>query len=85
MASSQKDRDHNEIREWVEQRGGRPARVTGTGGLLRIDFGEQDEKLEPITWEEFFEKFDESEITLLHETRPEGRFNKLVRGADESA
>jgi len=35
--------DHETIRRWVEERGGWPARVKGTGndddpGLLRIDF-----------------------------------------------
>ena len=36
--------DHDEIRSWVEERGGRPATIAGTpkkgeeAGLLRIDF-----------------------------------------------
>ena len=29
--------DHDEIREWVEERGGHPAKVKGTE-LLRIDY-----------------------------------------------
>ncbi|MDQ3890665.1 MAG: hypothetical protein M3312_08990, partial [Actinomycetota bacterium] len=58
--------DHDEIRRWVEERGGRPASVKGTGdgddaGILRIDFpGVGDEtSLEEIGWDEFFEKFEE--------------------------
>jgi hypothetical protein len=74
--------DHEEIRRWVEQRGGRPARVKGTGGedagLLRIDFGEDDESLETIDWEEWFETFDGSGLAFLYEDEPESRFNKLV-------
>ena len=41
--SSKTTTDHEEIRRWVEARGGRPACVRGTGGrgdtgMLRIDF-----------------------------------------------
>ena len=32
MASATPVTDHDEIREWVESRGGRPACVKGTGG-----------------------------------------------------
>lgn len=76
--------DHAVIRKWAEERGGKPARVKGTGdaedpGLLRLDFGEPEEGLEPITWEEFFAKFDESGLALLYENEPQNRFSKLVR------
>jgi hypothetical protein len=53
--------DHETIRRWVEERGGRPARVKGTAkgddpGLLRIDYPgfSGEETLEPISWEEWF-------------------------------
>ena len=76
--------DHETIRKWAEARGGSPARVKGTGdskdvGLLRLDFGEPEESLEPITWDEFFEKFEESELALLYQDEPDNRFSKLVR------
>jgi len=76
--------DHNEIRRWAERRKGRPARVKGAlnGGILRIDFGEQEEGLEPISWEEFFVIFDHNKLLFLHQdTTAEGslsRFNKFV-------
>jgi hypothetical protein len=75
--------DHETIRKWAEERDGRPARVKGTGdakdaGLLRLDFGKPEESLEAISWEEFFEKFDESELAFLYEDEPDNRFNKLV-------
>ncbi len=80
--------NHDEIRRWVEKRGGRPATVKGTGngeaGILRIDFpgrGE-DEQLEPISWEDFFDKFEESNLAFVYqETTSDGdesRFSKLV-------
>ena len=81
--------DHNLIRRWVEERGGQPACVRGTGdgddvGLLRIDFpgGMGAESLQPISWDEFFDKFDERKLAFLHHqpTRDGGRsyFNKLI-------
>ena len=76
--------DHDAIRKWAEARNGRPARVKGTGdaedaGLLRLDFGEPEESLEEITWEDFFKTFEESKLAFLYEDEPENRFNKLVR------
>src|SRR5688572_30027283 len=65
--------DHNLIRQWVEERGGQPACVRGTGdtddvGLLRIDFPGYTgaESLQPISWDEFFEKFDQRKLAFLH-------------------
>jgi hypothetical protein len=60
----------------------RPGWGTGDAkeaGLLRLDFGKPEESLEAISWEEFFEKFDESELVFLYEDEPDSRFNKLVR------
>ena len=76
--------DHEVIRAWAEARGGRPARVKGTGGkedagLLRLDFGEPEENLETIEWEEFFDTFEESGLAFVYDDGPESRFGKLVR------
>jgi hypothetical protein len=78
--------DHDEIREWVEARGGHPATVEGTergseaAGLLRIDFpGYSGEgTLMPIDWDEFFEKFEEERLAFLHDPKPRSRFNKFI-------
>jgi len=75
--------DHEEIRRWVEERDGNPARVEGTN-LLRIDYpgfsGEQ--RLEQISWDEFFEVFDENNLVFLYQenTKDGGksRFSKFV-------
>ena len=51
--------------------GGLPAAVKRTGGsheagLLRIDFpGYGDDELERISWDDFFQKFDERGLALL--------------------
>ena len=83
--------DHDEIRRWAEARGGRPAAVEGTGsgsdpGILRIAFPgapeSDDEALEDISWEEWFDAFDANELALVYQEQTaegeESRFNKLV-------
>ncbi len=81
--------DHEEIRKWAEDRGGHPACVKGTGGkndvgMIRIDFPgfSGEESLQPISWEDWFDKFEERELSLVVENQsPKGdktRFNKLI-------
>ena len=81
--------NHEEIRRWAEAREDRPGSVRGTGssddvGLLRIDFpgGAGEDKLEPISWEEFFEKFEEKKLAFLYQENTkdggESRFFKLI-------
>ena len=88
-ASSKTTTDHEQIRKWAEERGGKPSCVLGTGGsgdagVLRIDFpGYSGEgKLKPISWDEFFEKFDEENLALLYQEKTKdgepSNFNKLV-------
>src|SRR3712207_6645416 len=70
MSQATTTTDHDEVRRWAEERGGRPSVVrTGhrKGGILRFDFGEDDEKLEETSWEEFFQIFEDSKLALLHQ------------------
>lgn len=95
MSTSKTTTNHNEIQRWVEERGGHPARVKGTenkrsAGVLRIDYPgySGEESLEPITWEEFFEGFDDNELAFLYQDKTadgkQSRFSKLVsRNATE--
>jgi hypothetical protein len=93
MSSAQRTTDHDEIRKWVEERKGRPSIVGSTaengrkGGLLRIDFGEKEEELEEIEWDEFFEIFDENDLVFLHQDKTAdgkvSRFNKFVASDSE--
>jgi hypothetical protein len=56
----------------------------GEAGLLRVDFPDHFGKgsLEEITWEEFFEKFEEAKLAFLYpEETAEGKksnLNKIV-------
>jgi len=85
MTTSRTTTDHDTIRKWAEARNGHPARVKDTGdkgGLLRIDFNEPEERLEEISWDEFFRIFEENKLAFLYQDKLEdgatSRFNKLV-------
>jgi len=81
MSSAQTTTDHDTIRKWAEARDGHPARVKskGPGGILRIDFGEPEERLEQISWDDFFKIFDENDLAFLYQADDsKSRFNKFV-------
>ncbi len=93
---SKTTQDHEEIRSWAEARGGKPSSVKNTGsegdiGILRIDFpGFSGEgSLEHISWDEFFEKFDQQNLALLYQEETAGgqksNFNKLVSAETAAA
>lgn len=86
---SKTTQDHEEIRRWAEERGGKPSHVKSTGsgedvGILRIDFpGYSGEgTLEEIGWDDWFDKFDEGNLALLYEEETaageRSNFNKIV-------
>ena len=87
MADAEKVTDHDQIKAWAEERGGEPAAVADTlnddkkGAVLRIKFQDEDD-LEVIEWDEFFEIFDQNELAvLLQDETADGdtsRFAKFV-------
>lgn len=89
MSSADRTRDHDQIRRWVEERGGIPTIVKGTEGLLRIDFikgaksGGREENLEEVGWDQWFQIFDESGLTFLYSPERDSKFFKLVRAEAE--
>src|ERR1051325_8043411 len=92
MASAKAITDHDEIRRWVEERGGHPARVKRTGrgsypGGLRIDYPgySGEDTLEAIEWDEFFEWFDRDKLAFLASEGDESRFSKFVRRGRSAA
>ena len=89
QGESKTTENHTIIRKWAEARDGKPAIVKGTdesgkgGGLLRINFpGYAEDGLEEITWDDFFEIFDNNDLQFLYqeETKDgkESRFFKFV-------
>jgi hypothetical protein len=81
--------DRDVIRSWADARGGRPVLVHGKAGgdgPIRILFSDvphiDGETLEEISWEEWFEAFDENGLALVYQEETadgeQSRFNKLV-------
>lgn len=65
--------DHETIRTWVEQRGSMPARVnelTGedSGSLAIVPKGKDDDSLNLISWDEFFETFEDERLAFAYQT-----------------
>ena len=86
---SKTTKDHSTVKKWAEDRNGKPAVVESTsnssegGGLLRINFpGYAEDNLKNISWEEFFEIFDENNLQFLYQEEKqdgqESRFFKFV-------
>ena len=87
MSDSRTLTDHDEIKAWVDERGGKPATVEdtmedGEPGVLRIDFGDDDEGLKQIGWGDWFKAFGDNDLALLVQDKTAdgetSRFNKLV-------
>ena len=88
--STWRTQDHAEIMNWVEELGGFPATVIDTAedddmpGVLRIDFPDYsgEQTLQRISWDQFFEKFDEEDLDFLCQDETEShetsRFCKFV-------
>lgn len=92
MSQANATTDHTVIRRWAESRNGRPSVVKSTkaksksrgqsGGLLRIDFNTPEESLDDVSWDEFFETFDQNNLAFLYQEETasgrKSRFNKFV-------
>ena len=76
---------HDVIREWAESRGGVPATVDGTEhgdhlGVLRFDFGDKDEKLREVSWDEWLATFDARRLNFIYqEERSDGAQSNFFR------
>ena len=88
MSDAKTTQDHDTIRAWAQSRGGHPAHVGDTGGdgdagILRLDFDPKDEGLDDLSWDSFFEKFDDAGLSFLYQDKTAdgkvSRFHKFVR------
>ncbi len=76
---------HEVIRSWAEERGGVPATVPGTEhgdhlGVLRLDFGGDNDSLRQVSWDEWFDTFDARKLNFLYqEERKDGNQSTFFR------
>jgi len=76
---------HDVIRQWAEDRNGTPATVPGTEhgdhlGVLRLDFGDDDDRLRHVSWDEWFATFDDRRLNFIYqEERTDGRTSTFFR------
>jgi hypothetical protein len=77
--------NHDEIRRWAESKGGKPAAVDRTHkgedvGIIRLMFPDnkqsEHQSLVEISWDAFFEQFEESKLALLYEE--DSLFSKMI-------
>ena len=77
--------NHDEIRQWADAKGGKPAAVDrthkkGDVGIIRIMFPEnpqsEHEALTEISWDEFFDEFEKRKLALVYDE--DSLFSKLV-------
>ncbi|MEV4371292.1 MULTISPECIES: hypothetical protein [unclassified Nonomuraea] len=78
--------DHDVIQQWAQERGAKPATVPGTehqgrAGVLRFDFpGYGGDDLAEITWEEWFETFDQRKLNFIYqEHKKDGKQSNFFR------
>jgi hypothetical protein len=57
--------DRDEIQQWAEERGGRPARGGAGLGIIRLDFGGTPASEDELSWDEWFDRFDEGNLALV--------------------
>lgn len=80
--------DHRRIRQWADDRKGRPVAVKYAGtdptATLRFEFGDRrvDPDVDELTWTDFFERFEDLRLAFVHERRgpagERGEFHKFV-------
>ena len=63
---------HEVIKQWAEARDGTPATVEGTEhgdhlGVLRFDFGGENENLRHVSWDEWFATFDARRLNFIYQ------------------
>ncbi|MFL6177698.1 MAG: Rho termination factor N-terminal domain-containing protein [Ornithinibacter sp.] len=77
--------NHDVIREWAEERSGVPATVDGTEhgdhlGVLRFDFGGDNERLRQVSWDEWFRTFDDRRLNFIYQdSRSDGSQSSFFR------
>jgi hemerythrin superfamily protein len=77
-------RNPDVIRQWADERGGRPATTPGGDAdnprVLRIDFPDYDRNLQPVTWDAWLKVFNDRDLVFLYqETMKAGNPSNFFR------
>ena len=89
MSTSNTTTDHDQIKSWAEDRGGKPAKVSGAdgdGALIKLMFPDskdsENDNLEEIDWDTWFKNLDDNGLALIYQDETadgeKSSFNKLV-------
>jgi hypothetical protein len=86
-ATSRITTNHDTIRGWIEERNGYPAALKSISGTddpnpLRIEFPgyRGNEWLEPISWEVFFDYFEDQNLAFLYQDNAsDGKLSRFYR------
>ena len=73
--------NHGEIRRWVEEHGGCPAVLPAKDGRNRLSVAFDPAECDPLTWEEFFTRFEREGLAFVYDPDANGdgaRSAKLV-------
>src|SRR4051794_24004462 len=76
---------HEVIKQWAEERNATPATVPGTEhgdhlGVLRLDFGNDNDDLRHVGWDEWFDTFDARRLNFIYqEQRSDGHTSTFFR------
>jgi len=79
MSSAIPITDHGQVRDWIESRNGKPARVVGTGrgddpGMLGIAYAPSS-GMEELPWDKWLRWFERNRLALVVSNNG---FHKLV-------
>lgn len=65
--------DHEEIRNWIEARNGKPAIGKDEQHLLRLRFSDSpNNDLRSISWGSFFARFEEENLAMVYQEMGDG-------------
>lgn len=84
MSDQKQTTDHKAIQSFAEENNLKPARVkeSSNGDLIRLmqpsSPASENDKLEEISWNKWFEAFEENDLALVYEAGDSKDFNKLV-------
>lgn len=81
LKTEKRTTNQKDIMEWASRRGAIPSSIKGTqdegtvAGILKFDFT-GDESLEPLAWQEFFDKFEKEKLNFIYrEMEEDGNYS----------